>query len=108
MKKMDEMDEYIQLKATSYGCRILLVILDVWILYACWRALASGTQLDMVPVFLTAAAVFIPELMKHYIRRRMTAGDEEYRGSEPNEILLILLSAAAAAALVMAGILFNR
>ncbi|MBB5182152.1 hypothetical protein [Catenisphaera adipataccumulans] len=102
------MDEYIQLKAASYGYRIILVILDVWILYSCWHAITGETKLDMVPVFLTAAAVFIPELIKRHIKRRMISGDDEYYGSEPNEIILIVFSLAAAIVLVLVGILFNR
>ena len=96
MRKMDEMERSIQLRAEEWGYRAALLSLSAWALFSCWQALAHDSQYSPLPALILCLAVCVQGFSQIAMRRKMVAGDEEYR--EPNK----LLRAAVAAIVVIA------
>lgn len=96
MRKMDEMERSIQLHAEEWGYRTALLSLSAWTLFNCWQALANGSEYSPLPALVLCLAVCVQGFSQMAMKRRMVAGDEEYR--EPNK----LLRAAVAAIVVIA------
>lgn len=84
MKKMDEMDRNIQLRSKEWGYR---------------------TAYNPLPGLILCVAVCIQGFSQSVIKRRMIAGDEEYR--EPNRLLWGIIGAViVAVAVASAGTYF--
>ena len=96
MRKMDEMERSIQLHAEEWGYRTALLSLSAWALFNCWQVLANGSEYSPLPALVLCLAVCVQGFSQMAMKRRMVAGDEEYR--EPNK----LLRAAVAAIVVIA------
>ena len=94
MKKMDEMDRNIQLRSESIGYRAAMFALAIWILYDLWNYWFNGGVKNILPTTLTTIVLLVQQFSALNIKRKMIAGDEEYK--EPNQLLrfviLILLT----------------
>lgn len=99
MKKLDEMDRTIQLRAQEIAYRVTLVIMSVWTLYNCWQTLANGAPFQPLPGLIVCLSVCVQSFSQMAMKRKMTAGDEEYH--EPNKLLWVVLAALAIAAIVL-------
>ena len=86
MKKLDEMERNIQLRAKEKSYHVVLLVLSFWTFFHCWQTLQNG-----------AVQGFSEMAMK----RRMTAGEEEYR--EPNIPFWTALAAAMVSLVFMAA-----
>lgn len=105
MKKMDEMDRNIQLRAEERGYRIMVLLLGIWILFNCWQTLAYGAEQQPLPVLILCLSVSVQSFSQIAMKQKMTAGDEEYR--EPNRLLWTILASIAAVAVILSlGIYF--
>ncbi len=85
MKKMDEMDRNIQLRAEEWGYRAILLALCGWTLWNCWQSLVQGVEYSPVPGLILCIGVCTQSFSQMAIRQKMLEGDEEYR--EPNRLL---------------------
>ncbi len=99
MRKMDEMERSIQLHAEEWGYRAALLSLSAWALFNCWQALANGSEYSPLPALILCLAVCVQGFSQMAMRRRMVAGDEEYR--EPNKLLRAAVVAIVVIALAL-------
>ncbi len=105
MKKLDEMDRNIQLRSEEWGYRVVTLALGVWTLFNCWQTLAYGAAYRPLPGFILCFAVCVQSFSQLAMKRRMVAGDEEYR--EPNRLLwTVIMGGIAAAVVVSVGTFF--
>lgn len=102
MKKMDEMERNIQLRSEEWGYRTVLTALALWTFYNCWQTLGNGAAYCPLPGLILCFTVCVQGFFQAAIKRRMIAGDDEYR--EPACFFRIIIGmAAAAAAVLLAG-----
>lgn len=99
MKKMDEMGRSIQLHAEEWGYRAALLSLSAWALFNCWQTLAHGSEYRPLPALILCLAVCVQGFSQMAMKRRMVAGDEEYR--EPNKLLWAVVIAIVVIVLVL-------
>ncbi len=99
MKKIDEMDRNIQLRAEEIGYRLTLIILSVWTLYNCWQTLVNGAKYNPFPGLIMCLVVSVQSLSQTIMKQKMIAGDEEYH--EPNRILWMIAAGIATAAIAL-------
>lgn len=105
MKKMDEMDRNIRLRSEAYGFKCAVLLLAAWTLYESYTALSTGKLLNILPSLLLTGSLAVQGFSELYMKRKMIAGDEEYR--EPNKVLWTAVLAIAVTAVVLsAGCLF--
>ena len=101
MKKMDEMDRYIQLRAKERGYHAVLLALAGWSLFNSLQTFVNDAAFHPLPGFLLCASVCIEGVSRSVLKREMIAGDEEYR--EPNRLLWGIIGAVIAAAAVLSA-----
>lgn len=101
MKKLDEMDKNIQLRAEEISYRVTLLLLSAWTLYNCWQVLANGAAYSPVPGWIVCIAVCVQGFSQTAMKRKMVAGDEEYH--EPNKLLWMIVGVIAVAAMVLSA-----
>ena len=99
MKKMDEMDRNIQLHAEEWGYGAALLSLSAWTLFNCWQTLLYGLEYSPLPSLILCFAVCVQGFSQLAMKRKMIAGDEEYR--EPNKLLRTIIASIVAAVLIM-------
>lgn len=99
MKKMDEMNRNIQLRSKEWGYHTAMLALAGWSLFNSFRTLTEGMAYNPLPGLILCAAVCIQGLSQSMIKRKMIAGDEEYR--EPNRLLWGIICAVIAAVVVV-------
>ncbi len=105
MKKMDEMDRAIQLRAEEWGYRAAILSLSIWVLYNCWQTLAKGAAYAPLPGLILCLSVSVQGFYQIGMKQKMVEGDQEYR--EPNVLLrTILLTVAVVAVLLSLGTYF--
>jgi len=87
MKKIDEMDRHIILRAEALGYKTALLCLAGWTLYESWGTLAgSGTEpMNILPMLILMAVSCVRLFSEMLMKRKMVFGDEEYKA--PNKIL---------------------
>ena len=85
MKKMDEMDKNTLLRAQALGYKCTLILLSLWTFYNCYQVLVNGAKYSPLPGLIVCFSVCIQGFAQMVMKRKMIAGDEEYR--EPNKIL---------------------
>ena len=109
-KQFDEMERSIKLRASSIAHRVTVILLGIWTLYESYLVLfTEAQQYNIVPVLLLTASIFVDGFAELILKRKMIAGDEEYR--EPSKILGIVIVVIAIAAIitsVVTFILINR
>lgn len=91
MKKMDEMDRNIQLRAEEWGYRAILLALCGWTLWSCWQSVVLGVEHNPVPGLILCIGICAQNFSQMAIRRKMLEGDEEYH--EPNWLLWTIVAA---------------
>ncbi len=99
MKKMDEMDRKIQLRAEEISYRITLAILSIWTLYNCRQTLVNGEKYNIIPGLVVCLVVSVQSFSQMVMKRKMIDDDEEYR--EPNKLLWVILGCLAVVAIVL-------
>lgn len=90
MKKMDEMDRNIQLRAEARGYRAAILALSAYILYNSYQTLANGAPHNPLPSLLLTLPLCVKTFTELALKQRMISGDEEYR--PPNLILEYILT----------------
>lgn len=99
------MDRNIQLRSEEWGYRVVTLALGVWTLFNCWQTLAYGAAYRPLPGFILCFAVCVQSFSQLAMKRRMVAGDEEYR--EPNRLLwTVIMGGIAAGVVVSVGTFF--
>lgn len=99
MKKMDEMDRNIKLRAESLGYKATLICLAVWTLYESWQTFSNGGERNILPMMILLVAVCVQSFSEMAMKRKMISGDEEYK--EPNKILRIVIATIVIVAIVI-------
>lgn len=99
MKKMDEMDKNTLLRAQALGYKCTLILLSLWTFYNCYQVLVNGAKYSPLPGLIVCFAVCIQGFAQMVMKRKMIAGDEEYR--EPNKILWAIVAVVALAAILL-------
>ena len=99
MKKMDEMDRNIQLHSEEWGYRAALLSLSVWTLFNCWQTLLYDLAYSPVPSLILCLAVCVQGFSQMAMKRKMVAGDEEYR--EPNKLLRTVIATIVLVVLIL-------
>lgn len=93
MKKRDEMDRNIHLRAEAIGFKVAIFLLSIWTIYSSWRTIAHGDKFNVVPILIYTASFGTQGFAQAVIKRKMIAGDDEYK--EPNGILRIIFFVVA-------------
>ncbi|MCI8400630.1 MAG: hypothetical protein HFI38_00765 [Lachnospiraceae bacterium] len=101
MKKLDEMERNIQLRAKEKSYHVVLLVLSFWTFFHCWQTLQNGEPYRPLPGLLVCAAAAVQGFSEMAMKRRMTAGEEEYR--EPNIPFWTALAAAMVSLVFMAA-----
>ena len=99
MRKMDEMERSIQLHSEEWGYRAALLSLSAWVLFNCWQTLKHGSEYSPLPSLILCFAVCVQGFSQMAMKRKMVAGDEEYR--EPNKLLRAAIVAIVVVVLVL-------
>ena len=99
MKKADEMDRSIRLRSEEIGFKIAVLALAAWTLFECWRKLTGNAAQNQLPVLILVGILCAQGFSELAMKRRMSAGDEEYK--EPNQFLGGLCAALAVTAIVL-------
>ena len=99
MKKMDEMDRNIQLRSEEWGYKTILLALCVWTVFNIYRAITNGTKLDMLPCLILCLTMCVQWLSRAAMKRKMIAGDEEYK--EPNRLVQAIIAAIVIVVVVL-------
>ena len=99
MKKMDEMDRNIQLHSEEWGYRAALLSLSAWTLFNCWQTFMYDLEYSPLPSLILCFAVCVQGFSRMAIKRKMVAGDEEYR--EPNKLLWIVITSIVVVVLIL-------
>lgn len=97
MKKMDEMDRNIRMRSESWGYRVAMTSLCVWIMYNNYKTIVYGAKLEMIPVLILGLGVNAHNISMSMIKRKMVAGDDEYK--EPNNFIQTVITTIVIAAL---------
>ena len=100
MKKMDEMERNIQLHSEEWGYRAALLSLSAWTLFNCWKTLIYDLAYSPLPALILCFAVCVQGFSQTAMKRKMVAGDEEYR--EPNKLLRTVIASIVVFVLVLA------
>lgn len=105
MKKMDEMDRSIQLRAEELAYKAVLAALAGWTCGSWANAFLHELPPDLLPGLVLCLAVCIQSFSQILFKQGMVEGDEEFQ--EPNRAAWVLIAAAALGAflLVMGGLL---
>ena len=99
MKKTDEMDRSIQLRAEELGYRAIVLMLCVWTLFRCWQTLVNGAEYRPLPGLILCAGVSIQGFAQMAMKQKMVAGDEEYR--EPNRLARSIIATVVLTAVIL-------
>ena len=79
MEKMDEMEKEIDVKAYMYGYKVLVVCLGVWSAIEASKYWFNFGEMNLLPIFILNSALYVQELSKMFMIKKMVEGDEEYK-----------------------------
>mgnify|MGYP000342901523 CR=1 FL=1 len=99
MKKMDEMDRNIKLRSEELGFKGAVLALAIWTLYECWNKLFNSGSNNLLPSLILIAVLCVQRFYEMAIKRKMIAGDEEYK--EPHKLLWVIISIVAVVAIIL-------
>lgn len=99
MKKIDEMNRNIQLRAQEWGYRAALSALGVWTLFNCYQTLGTGAAYHPLPGLILCFSVGIQSFYQLALERQMVAGDADYQA--PNKFLHTLAASLIIAAIIL-------
>lgn len=92
---MDEMDRNIRMRSESWGYRVVMTSLCVWIMYNNYKTIVYGAKLEMIPVLILGLGVNAHNISMSMIKRKMVAGDKEYKEDRNSRILFEVIVGAA-------------
>ncbi|QUC02895.1 hypothetical protein [Atopobium sp. oral taxon 416] len=90
MKKMDEMDKNIQLRSEERGYKAALIALCTWTLFNMYQSLVNGAKFEILPCLILCLSMCVQGFSQLAMRRKMIAGDEEYK--EPNKLAQAIIA----------------
>lgn len=90
MKKMDEMDRNIRMRSESWGFRVAMISLCIWIMYNSYKSIVHGAKVEMIPILILCLSMNVHNISMSVIKRKMVAGDDEYK--EPNKFVQIVIT----------------
>lgn len=95
IRKMDEMEKNIALKAQRNALLYMYIILAVWIAREIYRFYADSTVIDLFPVFLLVTIGLVREGSRFFYEKKAVEDDEDYRKENPiyKQVLLGVLIA---------------
>ena len=96
---MDEMDRNIQLHSEEWGYRAALLSLSAWTLFNCWQTLMYDVKHNRLPSLILCFVVCVQGFSQMAMKRKMVAGDEEYR--EPNKLLRTVITSIVVIVLIL-------
>lgn len=99
MKKMDEMDRNIRLHSEELGFKAAVFMLALRVLYECWQGFFNGGIYSRLPALMLIVALCVQVFSEIVMKRKMVAGDEEYK--EPNKVLWYIIMSIAVIAIVL-------
>ena len=106
MKKMDEMERNIQLRAKERSYHMILLALGIWTFYNCWQTLQNGASYHPLPGLLVCGGACIQGASQELMKRKMAAGEEGYR--EPRTLLWASVAAAAVSTVLLAVVTVHK
>ena len=90
MKTMDEMDRNIQMRSEVWGYKAALLSLCIWTLFNMYQTIVNGMKLEMLPCIILCLSLCIQYFSQIALKRKMIAGDEEYK--EPNKFAQAIIT----------------
>ena len=99
MKNMDEMDRNIKLRSEELGFKVAVLALAIWTLYELWNKLFNGGDNNILPSAIMIVVLCVQRFSEMAMKRKMIAGDEEYK--EPNKLLWIIILGVAILAIIL-------
>lgn len=95
MKKMDEMDRNIRMRSESWGYRVAMLFLWIWLMYSLYKSKVDGTKFELVPWMILTISSTVQFVSETVMKLKMVAGDEEYKEDRKSRILFELIFGAA-------------
>lgn len=108
-RQMDEMERGIQLRSVRIAYYAMLAALFLWSIIGNSHAIVEQTgEVVMLPNLIMLLAVFTQSISVLVLRRRATADDEEYSGTEYPiwKILLIICVLTAVFTSIASALIF--
>ena len=99
MKKMDEMDRNIQMRSEEWGYKAALLSLCIWTLFNMYQTIVNGMKLEMLPYVILCLSLCIQYFSQIALKRKMIAGDEEYK--EPNKFVQAIITSIVIVVVVL-------
>lgn len=99
MQKMDEMDRNIKLRSEELGFKMAVLALAIRTLYESWQAYFNNVKTNNLSVYILALVLCVQGFSEMIMKRKMIAGDEEYK--EPNKFLWSVIAIIAVIAIVL-------
>ena len=107
IKQLDEMDKNIKLRSQSYGFKVAILVMAVWTLYeSCLVFFTSAQNPNMIPCIVLMALTLVQYFSASILKRKMTAGDEEYK-EPPKTLWVFIETITAVIAFVVSFIIVN-
>jgi hypothetical protein len=99
------MDKNIMLRSQSFGFKVALLILSAWTLYESYLVFFTSAQkLNIIPCMILMALNLTQCFYASILKRKMIAGDEEYK--EPQKALRVLIVVFTFSAVVSFAVSF--
>ena len=95
MKKMDEMDRNIRMRSESWGYRVAMLFLWIWLMYSLYKSKVYGARIEIFPWMILSISSFVQLVSETIMKLKMVAGDEEYKEDRKSCILFELIFGAA-------------
>ena len=95
MKKMDEMDRNIRMRSESWGYRVAMLFLWIWLMYSLYKSKVYGARIEIFPWMILSISSFVQLVSETVMKLKMVAGDEEYKEDRKSRMLFELIFGAA-------------
>ena len=59
MKKMDEMDRNIRMRSESWGYRVAILFLWIWLMYSLYKSKVYGARIEIFPWMILSISSFV-------------------------------------------------
>jgi len=99
-KPLDEMERNIKLKAKSFAHTLTKILLGVWSLFESYKTLTSGGPYYILPFSIFFISHLGEGFYEFMLKRKMIAGDNEYK--EPSKVTKTLIAVITAAVILAA------
>ena len=87
MKKMDEMDRNIRMRSESWGYRVAMLFLWIWLMYSLYKSKVYGTKIEIFPWMILSISSFVQLVSEIVMKLKMVAGDEEYKNRRESNLI---------------------